>query len=412
MTVWTGGAPDGLLAPPPAGASGEARDAAFTRWLNESMRFATERARGPEATRTARSNPDGIAAFDRLASGRLEVLVEHPTRAPGLWAAWAADGVEPGAVVECQVRLPSSLGSIRGIVVTESGHPVPDAQVRLPARRVSLVAREASTDVPEQQTITGAAGHFEFRAVAPGPHVIVTTHRPGYGEAGAALEVRAGGVEMVRLVLPKNRPVRGHIAFAPGHRAVQCEVIAYIPQDPDWVPSRGLDEVTWYTSHPAAVAVGGPFEIEAGNVRGWIIVSARARGYEPVVLEIPCPTRGDGEPILCPEIRFSRPGRRIAGAVVDEAGRPVPATVMVQRARGAPEAEQVETDAEGRFVFDSRGPGPHIVLAEPLDGQLDLSGTSVEVEPDAEGVRLVLRRPDTGSEDEGTEPSRGGSSGR
>jgi RNA polymerase sigma-70 factor (ECF subfamily) len=311
------------------------------------------------------------------------------------------------------IELASSGSASLRVVVTDadSGHPVPEARVRVTRRDLLFY---------EFGGLAGGDGVFQTEMVGTGPfQVTVSAPEGGYvrwakwvdiaqegEEAEVAVELLKGAVFEGRLVTedgsepPLLPDLRAHVApeapeLIDGRPRRNAEV-----RGPDLALAEGPQ------SEPLRVEEGGRISsppVAPGKVR----IAADTRDPEWRLLRVTTKGRtlGDGDEIKC------KPGERIddltivigtnlgivAGRVVSERSKEPMPNVWVHLSRRDEQffrAQPIETDRTGSFLFHAVPAGPYTLgLAPSRHGPTDEeTSREIRVEPDrALHVDVLLR---------------------
>lgn len=252
---------------------------------------------------------------------------------------------------------------IEGVVRDESGGAVSDALVYVYALGAAIAA-------------TDETGRFRIGGAPPGP-VKLWVRAPGFAEA--RLTADAGGAP-VDVVLRRGVPIRGRV----------------VAEDGEPVAARPL----WVTvTHPDGTWARWPAEADGRFETfpldpdvDWFVWAVGPDGY---IGTEPLTARPGGGPVRLVLLE----GHSIAGRIVDEEGRPVPAGVPVDgRAVDRQEKEfggnfRAKTGADGRFAVERKIGVFRWRLVVGGDGS-DWIPTEQEgtFPSDATDLRLVARR--------------------
>jgi len=288
----------------------------------------------------ARADAEGRFAL-RSVEGRRAVTSFAPDR--GFGHGSLIEGA-PGSKLEIRlVAAPESNGTIRGIVVTAGGEPLPEATVLI--GHTMTASGNAFSDYEKRKTHppphvlrTDAAGEFLASGLSRERLHSVWVGAPGFAPWHRTVDVSPGAV--VRIEMQRGAIVRGTVVDPEGSPAPRCEVRALQTgidpaegqayQGPSWARA-----VTW-TDDDGAYELGGlragastlvATHRELGAARREIEVSvAQVVEWSPELdrLRELCGflVDADGNPLVGWRVGTRmEPGRRLpAGTVTDEAG--------------------------------------------------------------------------------------------
>lgn len=341
--------------------------------------------------RTARTGPDGRAAFDAVPGGARVVASTDDGRASRALRAIELVGDDPPVLVVAE------LPALDVEVLAADGRPAPGAVVRVDLSDVPVdVDGEPWAHGPR---VTDADG----RARLAVPRGVV---------AVSAL-VDAAPTEAVRFA---HEAARGVMLHAPGARRLVVRVEGADDGAPladarvalARVPGAAVPDDVLGVTYQAASATGADGRAAfALPVGGRWRLAATAPGRS---------ARRDHEVVLAGDatrrdvvLRLERP-TLLAGRVVDERGRPVDVgRVVARRVTGADELVELDlpnrvadVTPDGRFVVEGvERTGRHELWYEPPAAGFDRSaptgrGVLADVEPGARDLVLVVRDDDGG----------------
>ncbi len=165
-----------------------------------------------------RTDAEGRFAVDALAPGR--VRVEAAEGASGV--ATAEVEITAGARARTTLSLPVC-AEVSGVVVDESGAPVPSARVVIGRPWLELGYVAARTD---------AAGRYALRGVTPGTHRVSATSADGGSRALGSVVVDSGGHATWRAKLSRS------------YRRLHGRVVGWHGRAEDWLVQRAAGRLT------------------------------------------------------------------------------------------------------------------------------------------------------------------------
>jgi RNA polymerase sigma factor (sigma-70 family) len=330
--------------------------------------------------RQAFTDEQGRFSISGLARRAVDVVAWHEGGTSAIVAADLAGQREQDVKLVLDIS-----GVITGTVVDKTGQPIGDAQVIAqpdwsgdPAERAVWSVRGI------QETVTDQGGAFRFAGL-PDASYRVRAARPGAPQAALALSpgaVTKPNAGAIKIVLPAEGRVLGKV------------------QLPDGTPPLAFSVALGSTDPVGIVAKDGAFALPVAA--GTHPVTISGPGFitttKPATIE-------EGKDTDLGTISVTA-GRSISGRVLDVHGAPVAKATVAAGALltgGGAElymknesinAEDTETDADGRFVLDGFPPIPITVVA----GKADIGrSASIRVPsgPESATVDLVLA-PTTG----------------
>jgi uncharacterized GH25 family protein len=202
--------------------------------------------------------------------------------------------VPDGGEATVEIRLVRG-GSVIGAVVDESGQPVPRVIVRARGgKRMSLDDNDSSQTLDD--------GTFELEGLRPGSYRIIASRErwgggelraPGKGDddaQGAKVEIRAGGIARVRLVVESQTEVmRGRVVNADGQPVTDAFVDAERESD-SATAAEGSARRTmrWAWSRtPTLTDTDGTFTIEKLSPGTYTVRAYRKGGGEALAENVP-----------------------------------------------------------------------------------------------------------------------------
>jgi hypothetical protein len=243
-----------------------------------------------------------------------------------------------GAEAEVDARLAAG-ASISGIVVTEGGAPVGDAQVR---------ASSAADPGFGRSTQTESGGTFTIAGVAPG-HYEVAASKSGYADA-IARDVDIAAVPSVRLVLKAGATIVGRLT---GLTAAELRGATVLASSPDGSATATPDAAGSYRID------GAP----AGSVRvsaraGQLATSSRSAPAKSVQLE----------PGGTVTVDFDFAADIVVGGRITRSGTPFPgAMVSFTPAAGALRSARSAADGGGRYEITGIDAGSYTVTVHDAE---------------------------------------------
>lgn len=275
----------------------------------------------------------------------------------------------------------SQAATIRGLVVDPRGAPVPGAALAaVPQPGAEAGTAGAPADLAIGRGSTDDGGRFELRRLLPGAFYELRLGKQGHiPTAVKAFAPRlAHEGQPLRIVLAPAGPTRGRVTDAEGRPMPDVEVrlAASPPPGADRAPKRA--EPAAEDPFTARTDSRGQFVIaEAPAAR--VDLTARKRSYAPSLVRGIRVASGSGADL---GTLVLRPGARIAGRVVDRAGKPVDGAEvhLVESSRsldsrgGTPDAT---TGADGRFVLEDLVSGLPLNLLVRAPGHLPASVPNV-----------------------------------
>jgi hypothetical protein len=286
-----------------------------------------------------------------------------------------------GAVAEVVLELQPA-GAILGLVVDAAGAPLPGLPVAL------MVGVEEAPHLSEQES--GADGRFLFEGVAVGSYTVVVAppERSSEGEWvfedlwTAAVEVEEGRTSEVVVRPPERGPVAMHGRVLRGGAPVEGVALYLLREGTTLLGSarfcESADDGSYELSVPEPGAhtllVGPDGDDDLPNL-AYPVTVPDADAFEHDVL---------------------LPGGRIEGSVRGPDGKPVRAGLIAEREDHflelilPDEAEQTQTDDDGRFAIEGLAPGDYLLRVKPHDGRYARSVTPVVVGEGTERVDLEL----------------------
>ncbi len=324
--------------------------------------------------------------------GRFTVQVPFLT-APALQAAAvgyqvAAIRSDRAASEELTVSL-APAAAAAGLVVDETGRPVPGAEIEIVPTEASLPPGQVS-----EWSRTDSSGRFRLDGLKPKQRWTARVLAPGFAVLESVLPPLAPDpVTTLRLALQRGRTVVGRVVDAAGSPLREAEVRAY-PLEADAQPETLLRAKA--REMRSTTGPDGAFSFPAVGP-GQIDLSLRAAGAGPKWLRAVDVPPGKA-PLDLGRIVLS-PDSPLRGTVVDDTGAPLARArvtamplVAVPRpgdlASGPPPASL--TDADGQFALRGLEPGVKVLLHGEQDGFLPAT-LEVEFLPSSEPVLLTLK---------------------
>ncbi len=279
-----------------------------------------------------RANDQGIALVRPLTPERYRIDVRADGHA--MQSRWVS--LESGNDVEETFALEPG-GSLEGVVLDTSGNPLAKA---------GLSVRLKNGDFQQLDYVeTGPDGRYRLANLPRGPMLSIGLSKNNFVAKDVDVVVMSEGSDRLNVAL-EPMPDGGSIVG--------------VVRDPEGRPIAGAEMVNFGRSssqtREAKTGPDGRFRMDnlfRGSIGTEILV--RAKGHAPKRVGVQPGTR-DRPAEVAVEME---PGHKIKGRVVDEKGRPI-AGVMVDFAFGRnafTDGSTVDTDAEGRFAFDSLPPG-------------------------------------------------------
>jgi hypothetical protein len=271
--------------------------------------------------------------------------------APGLRPGTAKCDVGPGETKQLRIRFEDG-ASIEGVVVDDTGGPVPGA----------VVTADKGTNTM-QAAVAGPDGAFVVRGLEESSHEVLV-EAPGHAECkakdvvapavDARFVVERFGEAVLRLRLPDGAPV-------PTKRRIHWNDYPHVAEDDGpWTGGeivRSLPPGDWLLE----IEVDGYVPIERRDIK---TLAGQRTVVDEIVLD---------------------PGLPLAGRLIDVEGRGVPhATVFV-------DLQILETDADGRFGLAHAAPGTRDIRAKFNPDFLDTEVPYV-LAKDAPPLVVTLRR--------------------
>jgi len=298
-------------------------------------------------------NLKGRYEISGLPAGKYEVSARTSTR-----SAKAPVEIAPEAQVTLDLELPDA-AAISGVVVDESGRPVPRAAISVSSQPASYAARmpprlamPGSWPGMPAPNLSGPDGRFRLDDVAAGESTVtVVAMRAGY-ETAAVDGVRPGDAA-VRLVMKETGVVTGR---AMGDRGALNRFTA------NGEPQESPD---------------GRFRVDRGK-GATLELELGAEGYARHRRTVTLPAQGS---IDVGDVRLSR-GVTLSGRVIDGARQPVSGVGVQANAAGDRLAGHAMSDTTGRFFLDAL-PDEELVLSVRAEGFAPVK------QPVARGTRQV-----------------------
>lgn len=285
-----------------------------------------------------------------------------------------------------------------GAVVDAADRPIAGVEVRVEAADPPAAPgpdRPADEDGAADPFtgVSGADGRFELKRL-PASKVDLTARGDGFAPArvrGLRVPPGHGPADLGTLVLLPGVPLRGRVVDVEESPVADAEIrmVEDSPHAPRLWRSREAEGEPLAVSGPR-----GRFELADLEPQKPFGLLVAAPGYLRASLHgVTAPTEAPLEVVL-------RPAARVSGAVVDEAGSPVPGArielTTVTPAEGAPAPEALPrrsaaSDGEGRFLIEEVEPGTvEIEAVAPGFQPSELRRFAVAAKEHADGVRFVL----------------------
>lgn len=172
----------------------------------------------------------------------------------------AIENLQPGQALSNVVMPLETADPISGIVVTDTGAPVPNAMILTPSDRIDFARQGLETS----ETRTGSDGRFTLDTLVPDLQRVIAVHRD-FAPGIAAVPASGSGRHDVRIVLTQGGSVEGTVSgiddVVPG---AMVHVRAWYPDEPEKGPIDIPCEPdgTFAYSHLAL----GTVELTAGTV--------------------------------------------------------------------------------------------------------------------------------------------------
>ncbi len=237
--------------------------------------------------------------------------------------------------------------TIAGLVVDESGQPIPGAKIEFDGPGNEMSQAENIQFGPDTPVTTDANGQWWCSIIPKQLDTVslIATH-PEHAETHLVVHPSAPGATKVSITMPAGFTVAGLVQDANGSPIEGASIRQ--------VRFNGENE----RSQPTDVS--GAFQFKH-TATGELLLAVQAKGFAPGVQTLQ--VTGN-----VPTLRFQLgPGQLLRGRIVDEQGNPV-ANAFIETTRRAVDKIKwcTNTDASGRFEWDSAPPEPllYSVLAE------------------------------------------------
>jgi protocatechuate 3,4-dioxygenase beta subunit len=317
------------------------------------------------------AQPDGWYRIENLEAGTREFVFR-----PDHWADVERSEVElrPGRTTDLGPLLVQAGSRIAGRVTDPSGLPIPEARIEaLYQSSRGWVQRSAPSDQD---------GRYELNGLGDEPLLMVQASAAGYGDADRS-DVTPGDTT-VDFVLEPTGAIVGRVVLDDGEPVTLFSVRAHPEaRDPVEAPGGGLALFRALTR--SFTSEDGSFRLEAVDA-GSYTVEVRAGGKAPA--SKPDVAVSPGEIVSVGTITLVD-GTALRGQVLDLGDdAPIAGARVEARPQGGwlsqiDEASAVAaaTDAEGAFVIEGLGPGPHGVRV--THAEFAPAEVRVLIEPDA-----------------------------
>ena len=334
-------------------------------------------ASGSVEWRTARqafTDAQGEYVFHGLPRRRVQVVATHASGASKLV------DVDLTATAKATADLILSIdGAIDGMVVTEAGEPVPEAQVVVEPDASSNADRESWVVRGDQYSIADSGARFHIGGLPPGSYRIRAA-RPGTSESllwSQVGQVVPAGTTGLKLTVSSPGKVKGRVLYDDG------------TAPPAFTVAVG------YGTPMSFVSADGHFSIDVPGGALNLTVSGPTFIRKLVAIQV-----DDGRTQDLGTVTVTK-GRSISGRVLDASGAPVSAATVAagQLLTGDGQklyidsesigARTAETDDQGRFVI-SGFPPASITLSAGKDGVGRSQSVSIPSGPSSAEVDLVL----------------------
>jgi protocatechuate 3,4-dioxygenase beta subunit len=242
--------------------------------------------------------------------------------------------------------------AVSGLVIEAGGGPIAGARVT-----AFVAGDQLGGEVLDQPAVTDAEGRFHIPALAPGAYRFRARHR-GHLDGTTTRSVDAA-IADVRIEMARGARVSGRVVDGRGAPAPWASVVLGASMTREQLGERH--------GQRTSADQTGAFRLEGVPPR---IFSVMASGEEATsqAVEVDL-TRGDRDGLV---LRLDVDGR-IAGTVVDDAGRPVAEAVVEAvpdfMAGGVSDGQmiggvaQTTTDGDGGFAFRGRPEGKYRLVA-------------------------------------------------
>lgn len=307
------------------------------------------------------SAADGTFRIEGVPPGHVQLVARMAGYAPGSSErVWVAAGRERDRI---EIVLEPA-GRIEGEVVDAEGEAVAGA----------IVEHRSDAEPWPRVIAADERGRFALEDVAGA--VTIRATAAGHAAGQARVDVGAGGRERVRVVLPAPGPrLEGRTVDERGREVAGVQV-----RIESMAPGESAPRVVFSDA-------GGRFEIDDAPPGPWRIAADHADYAQPDPVEL------DAAPDTLRLVL--RQGTTVRGRVLDAlAGEGIEgATLVLERATGAPLARDVRSDAEGSLVIPRVGPGAYMARVSAPGftewrGEVEVGGTRAgEIELDT--IELV-----------------------
>ncbi len=266
-----------------------------------------------------------------------------------------------------------------GRVVGADGAPVAGAFVGLAASSRNGASQQVSTG----SAVADAEGRFRVEDLDRAAIHALSAFAPGRGRIQRTVAPPRDGVDVMDV---------GDVLL-PAARAIEGVVLR-----PDGTPSAGVDVRLAGPGAPSGGLGGGEDRRtdDLGRFRysdlgpGDYVVEARIPGASPLTANVTLTADRDVTDVVLPP---KHAGDAIAVQVVDDAGTPIPHTIVLGYGSQHDELCRVETDDAGRARLrrPSKGKLARLLVGAPIPGPWLIS-SEVPIDPNVAEQRLVVER--------------------